>query len=171
MNRPILIVTISMLLGTSLCAATMWHDHKSLRLLCYWKTVHSEKEARDTTFPPSNRQDAAYEYQEIMKQPDISAHMFIQVAPEAKLTVESLLQDDGQDLALVTTRLGLPATGFGDNHDLRRNTSGQNYVQIKASGPNEKSTYVSYSCGVYELPLPAQPRLAPGSTPRLPPIH
>jgi len=171
MRRRTVFLPLSLLLICSV-GGTLWQDHEKLRLVCFWKTVSSQKEAVDPAFPRRNRRDIAYEYQEIMKHPDISAHFFVEVASGVELTAESLLENNPEDRALVTTRLGVKSTGrgYGDNHELRRNTSGQNYVQIN-EGRSSRPIFISYSCGVYELPIPAQPRLSPDESPREPPIH
>ncbi|MBI3394709.1 MAG: hypothetical protein HY042_02630 [Spirochaetia bacterium] len=154
-------------------AGSLWQDYKKLRLVCFWKRVNGLSAAKSPVFPAANRRDVSYEFQEIMKHADISAHMFIDVSPGIQLMAESLLQEDPTDTALVTTRLGLTASGqgFGDNHDVKRNASGLNYVPLPANRAGSTPEYVSYSCGVYELPLPAQPRLSPGLEVRIPPIH
>lgn len=146
----------------------MWQDHSSLRLVCFWKISASESEALKPEFPAGNRAVAAYEYQEIMKQADISAHLVAKISPDIELSVQSLLQDDGQDLAIVTTRLvHLSAgKGFGDNHDVARNASGMNFLLLSSAA---KKTYVSYACGVYDLPVPSRPRILEPA--RRPPIQ
>lgn len=146
----------------------MWQDYAKLRLVCFWKVSASEAEALRPEFPPANRVSAPYEYQEIMKQADISAHLLVKISPDLELSVQSLLQDDGQDLAIITTRLAhLSASkGFGDNHDVPRNVSGMNFQLL---GPPSRNVYVSYACGAYDLPLPAKPRVVERA--RRPPIQ
>ena len=146
----------------------MWQDYSKLRLVCFWKISASEAEALKPDFPAANRAFVAYEYQKIMKQADISAHLLVRISPDIELSVQSLLQDDGQDLAIITTRLAhlSAAKGFGDNHDVPRNVSGMNFLLL---GPPAKSRYVSYACGPYEMPLPAKPRIVEPA--RRPPIE
>lgn len=149
---------------------TLWQDYDKLRLVCFWKTSATESDAKSPRFPPANRKDVPYESKELMKQRDISASFFVKITPSVELMVQSLLQDDARDQAVVTTRLSYADKGFGDNHDVSRNTSGHNFVRIEPSMPGTPA-YVSYACGVYELPLPAQPSFPGDSQPRVPPIH
>lgn len=167
-NRLIAAATLFLSLVSVAEAGTMWQDYAKLRLVCFWKVTSSESEALNARFPAANRRDVAYEYQEILGHGDVSANLAVTLAPGLELTVQSLLQDDGQDLALITTRLVNARTrkGLGDNHDVARNASGMNYVLIEEGG---RRTYVSYACGAYDLPVPASPRIpAPA---RRPPIE
>lgn len=165
--KVLLLILAGMFSGGPLLA-DMWQDYKKLRLVCFWKISASEAEAMKPVFPAANRRDTPYELQQIIKQTDISAHLAFKISPAIELSVQSLLQDDGQDLALITTRLARLDTGegFGDNHDVPRNASGMNLLQIHTAG---QASFVSYACGAYEMPLPAVPRIhAPA---RRPPIH
>lgn len=154
-------------------ASTMWDDYAKLRLVCFWKVVATEKEAMSPGFPPANRMAAAYEKQMLMGHPDISAAFFVTISPTNRLMANSLIEGAPDDTALVTTRMELQDQGraLGDNHSVPRNTSGQNFIWINSNKPNLPKQYLSYSCGVYQLPLPLQPSLAPGQTPRVPPIN
>ncbi len=157
---------------TNLASAghTLWQDYAKLRLVCFWKTSQTEKEARSPGFPPGNRKDVPYESKELMKTRDISAGFFVKITPRIELMVQSLLQDDPRDQAVVTTRLSYADKGFGDNHDLSRNTSSHNYIRIEPPAAGFPA-YVSYACGVYEVPIPDRPRFPADAEPRVPPIH
>lgn len=165
--KSFLFLLAALLTGGPL-VADMWHDYAKLRLVCFWKISATEAEASKPVFPAANRRDIPYQYQEIMKNADISAHLAFKISPAIELSVQSLLQDDGQDLALITTRLARLDTGagFGDNHDVPRNASGMNVLPINKAG---QTSFVSYACGAYDLPLPAAPRVLTPA--RHPPIH
>lgn len=160
------LLLLSFLMST-LQADSMWQDYQKLQLVCFYKTAATREEALRPVFPAGNRRAVGFEFQRILKQPDISATLQMRIAAGLSLTVTSLLQDDGQDLAIITTRLVREDNmkGFGDNHDTPRNTSGMNYMELDGF-PGAK--FVSYACGLYDS-LPAQPRVVEGA--RVPPIR
>ncbi|MCE9597564.1 MAG: hypothetical protein K8S54_06310 [Spirochaetia bacterium] len=159
--------------GFAAPSSTMWDDYAKLRLVCFWKVVPTEKDAMAPWFPPMNRMETPYVKQMLMGQADISASFFVNVTPTNRLMANSLLEGAPDDTALVTTRMELRDQGkaMGDNHSVRRNTSGQNFIWTNSNTPSQPRKYLSYSCGVYQVPVPAQPALNPGESPRVPPIN